>query len=260
MESNRAAFSRDVAKYEDLSLQLPERRLLEMLRGRWHDLDMLDLGVGAGRTAYTFAALTRSYLGIDYVNQAIEKCRARFGENDTVKFEVGDVRDLSRWKNRRFDVVLFSFNGLDYISHEDRKRALDQVHSVLAEDGVFYFSTHSLAAYPFASRLPKPDLRDPARWAYRFAGSLKTELRLRWVNRAHEIADLRSRGWAILNDGAHNFQLDTYYVDPAYQVRQLVDAGYRVKQIVDLQGRDVNPNFPPRHPWLYYLATPAAGV
>ena len=105
-----------------LALTPPERVLLNRLRGRWAETDMLDLGVGAGRTAYTFAAITRDYVGLDFAPGMIERARRAVPEDEHTHFAVQDVRDLSPWHGRGFGVVLFSFNGLDAVPPAPMRR------------------------------------------------------------------------------------------------------------------------------------------
>ena len=56
----------------------------------------LDLGMGAGRTAYTFAAVARSYIGVDYPPRKVARSRERLGESADATVLGGDARDLSR--------------------------------------------------------------------------------------------------------------------------------------------------------------------
>src|SRR6188472_1188807 len=108
--------------------------LLQRLRDRWPNVDMLDLGVGAGRTAYTFAPLVRHYVGVDFAPAMIDKARELVREDECTEFAVQDVRDLSPWHGRNFGVVLFSFNGLDAVPPGDRGGVLAEVRKVIAED------------------------------------------------------------------------------------------------------------------------------
>jgi SAM-dependent methyltransferase len=257
MESNQTVFDRESSSYQSLALQPPEQLLLGLFHGRWQDIDMLDVGVGTGRTAYTFAPLTRNYLGIDYSPAMIELSRRRIRETPSVRFEVGDARQLSRYGAGRFDLVLFSFNGIDYVSHEDRLKILREIHLCMREDGVFYFSSHSLGAVPF--RLPVPEFTrtQPIRWIYRFLRAGPTLWRLSAANRRMDVASLRRVGWALLRDEGHNFQLENYYILPAKQIEQLREAGFSVRAVYDLSATPIDPAVPPQDPWLYYLCDKA---
>ena len=198
-------------------LQEPEARILEELRPRMGGWSMLDVGVGAGRTTRDFAPAVAEYTGVDISPSMVEHCRRHFG-SDQRRFELADVRELSLLGQRRFDFVLFSFNGLDYLSHDERLRALGQIHSVCRPGALFCFSTHNIRALPHLMRLRAQYTRDPV-WLWRNLNNW-----LRWRrSHARRVAQAaaQQRDWAIVNDGAHECRLETYYVRPAAQLVQL---------------------------------------
>ena len=257
MDANQAVFDRDAEIYTDLSLTPPERKVLAEMRERLNEVEMLDLGVGAGRTGYTFAALVRRYVGLDYSPRMIERARQLLGEDDRVELVVGDARDLSS-VGGPFDFVQFSFNGIDAVGHEDRLKILSEVRRVLKPDGRFLFSAHSLGALPLTTKRPRPrhrslfDIREflatleDARYAWR----------VRKSNRAIDLATARGRGWTVIRDVAHGFGLQVYYVDPVEQLKQLREAGLEEIAIFDEFGRDVDPKAARRDPWFNYLCRP----
>jgi SAM-dependent methyltransferase len=219
---------------------------------------MLDLGVGAGRTAY-FAAVARSYVGLDYSPRMVARSRERIGESPEVRFLEGDARDLSMFDAASFDVVLFSFNGIDAVDHDDRQRILREVRRVLRCDGVFYFSSHSLSAFNVSSfHLPPVSVRRPLTWTYRSGRALVKWWRLRTIHRRTPFEDFRQRGWAKLVDGTHGFRFQNYYVMPAAQAGQLEAAGLSLEAVYDRQGRCVEVTNPPREGWLHYLCRPSS--
>ena len=101
----------------ELELQPPEAEILQELRNELPNLKMLDIGVGAGRTTQHFAGLAKEYIGIDYSSTMIEACRKKFPQ---YRLEVADARNLSIFDDAYFDFILFSFNGIDAVEHEDR--------------------------------------------------------------------------------------------------------------------------------------------
>ncbi len=179
---------------------------------------MLDIGVGSGRTTAHFAPVAREYVGVDLSPLMIEHCRRSFGGSNCT-FEVADVRALSVFGDNRFDFLLFSFNGLDYIGHEDRLAALDEICRVGKPGARFCFSTHNLRAAPRLMPLRSQWNKHPVwlarnlcnwvRWHRRHAGEV-----------ARRIAQARE-GYALLNDGAHECRLTTYYIEPERQIEQL---------------------------------------
>lgn len=237
----------------DVALTPPERSLLARLRGNWQDLDVLDLGVGAGRTAYTLSALARSYVGVDFSPQMIERARRRVEEDDRTSFVVRDVRDLSQWHGREFGLVLFSFNGIDAIEPADRGLILSEVRKVIAQDGLFAFSSHSLHALPFDVKLRAPSLHAPIRSTYR---SIRRTIGLVRANRGLDLEAAWAQGWTLVRDDAHDFALVLCYVSPVHQVAELARVGFGSCEVLDMTGRVVEPQAPGSDAHLFYIARP----
>ena len=233
-----------------------ERELLDRLGDRVGELDMLDIGIGAGRTTEHFAPVVRRYVGIDYSPRMVEEARSRLSLPREPTLEVADARDLSDWYGSAFDVVLFSFNGIDAVEAPDRARIFGEVRRVIADEGVFAFSTHSLRTLPLSVRPRRPSLRAPVRSTLR---SLRRAARLAAVNRGLDLEGARRRGWARVRDGAHDFSLVLTYVDPVYQLRQLDECGFRVSEVLDGAGRSLDPLDPGSEPHLFYLCRPHGG-
>ncbi len=259
--TNQELYARDAHHYFQTDLTPCERVLLEHIGTKWGSTVMLDIGVGAGRTAFTFGAICSRYIGIDYVPRMIELSRERVGETERRRFEVGDARDLSRFRDGEFDVVLFSFNGIDNISHDDRRRVLAEVRRALRAGGTFLFSTHSLNVFPFQLQRPDVSWRRPLR-ALRFhGGAMRRYWKLKMANRAVDVAAVRARGWAELVSDAHNFEMHIYHVSPAEQQRQLHEAGFAESTTLDSHGQPMTDAEAAvsRDDWLHFLCrVPAA--
>jgi SAM-dependent methyltransferase len=118
--TNRDIFNRSTEEYEGRELYPAEHAPVRTLQDRWLLADMLDLGVGTGRTAHAFARRARSHVGVDYAPRMVERCRERIGESATVRFVEADARMPSMLDDESFDVVMFSFNGIDAVDHEGR--------------------------------------------------------------------------------------------------------------------------------------------
>lgn len=249
MEANQAIYDRDAEFYPGRALLPPERKAMELVGDRLQEIDMLDIGIGSGRTTHTFGPAVRRYVGIDYSPRMIERAKQTFGEaSESIELVVADARDLSSLR-ARFDFVLFSFNGIDSVGHEDRLKVLAEVRQVLVSEGVFLFSTHSMNALPLT--LPRSCLQDrPGRQVQRFGR------RLERVNKDLDLAAAHARGWVIITDGAHNFELRLYYIDPIYQVSQLRDAGFETIAVFDKAGLEVDVRDAGRDPWLHYYCRP----
>lgn len=234
---NLLTYNAIALEYVRSNLFLPERELLIVLREQLKDMDVLDLGVGAGRTSFTFAALVRTYIGIDYAPAMVEICRSRFGENDRQKFLCLDAADLSTFDDQKFDLVLFSFNGIDTVELKQRRKILQEVHRLLKPDGYFFFSGHSLDAFPWPIEWPRFRLTRPLRSMVSLAKKAIWNGRRCWANRRQKADDLKKRGWAYLQDGAHNFGLIHFYATRRYQIQELHEHGFEIEFCFGLDGR-----------------------
>jgi SAM-dependent methyltransferase len=104
-------------------------------------VSILDIGVGGGRTTPHLAAKAIRYVGIDYVRAMVDNCTAAFPEHS---FYCADAVNLCMFEDAIFDVVVFSYNGIDVISpREKRLKCLSEVFRVLAPGGLFIVSSHN---------------------------------------------------------------------------------------------------------------------
>jgi len=233
-------------------LQPPELTILEAMKRRLNGARMLDIGVGGGRTTIHFAPLVDSYIGIDYSEQMISVCRERFAEiPNRLAFQVADVRSLSMFSDESFDFVLFSYNGIDYIPHEHRADALNEIRRILKFGGHFALSTHNLNSLEDRLR-PKLVLKPRALasrllWAYRF------------LRHNPSSYSLRKSYYAEVYDGALAYRLRTHYIEPQRVLDELVQTGFRDirafrlttgKPIPTTEELRVNTD-----DWIYYLCT-----
>ncbi len=210
-----------VRHYRKLTrLQPPEETILAKLRDSLAGARMLDIGIGGGRTTVHFAPIVAEYVGVDFAAPMVEACRKRF-DLSNARFEVCDVRSMTQFADGSFDFILFSYNGLDYIGHEDRLRALAEIRRVSRKDARFCFSSHNLESLP-NKKLWRLWPRNPP------------------------LHDLLRCDWAIVNDGAIVFGLSTYYIRPEAQIAQLRSAGFTDVEVLAHSGT-----------WLYYVCTAA---
>lgn len=256
-EHNAASYEAEAREYAGrVYLEHPEFAILRRFRGRWDSLSVLDIGVGAGRTAYTLTAVASSYVGVDYAESMIEMARRAITEDERTSFHVGDARDLSFLGDRRFGLVLFSYNGIDSVGHDDRQKILSEMRKHTAEDGLCAFSSHSLKAVP----LEVPKLRWPKwRSLYSIAeslGDIQRKVRIREINRSVDIPAAREHGWTQIVDEDPSYV--TFYVDPETQRQQLEAAGFELVDVLDFQGRAVSPSAHRSDVWLHYVCRPRA--
>jgi len=236
----------DYAKQD--ALQPPEQTILDLLRNRLPQMNMLDIGVGGGRTTQHFAPLTKDYVGVDFAANMIQTCRKKFPE---LQFEVADAKNLSMFKDGRFDFTLFSFNGLDYMNHEDRALALKEMHRVTKKGGYVCMSTHNLNCVPelFKFNFPKNLMG--------LAHELRRLHRIHFVNK-HMKKNTEKEPYLLLNDGAHDFRLITHYIKPEEQVKHLTTLGFGNIRVFSLDGKEIMPAnlTDAKDYWLYFLCIP----
>lgn len=102
---------------------------------------ILDLGCGNGRTTVSLNDMGYKVIGVDISEPLIRSAKQI---NPSGNYLVGDVRSLS-FRPEQFDAVLFSWNGLDYIyPQEKRKNVINDIWTVLKPGGIFFYSSHNM--------------------------------------------------------------------------------------------------------------------
>ncbi|SRR6266496_3961375 len=204
---------------------------------------LLDIGIGGGRTTKHLLEISKDYTGVDYTPRFVEIVKRKHPEATVF---CADARDLPVF-DEVFDFVLFSLNGLDYIDHDDRLKALREIYRVLRPDGFYVFSTHN-RDYKGFMKLPWQEDTSFS------LGQLKSCLYslAHWprhlMMRKHEVF---TNEYAIVNDSAHGFSLFTYYIGTSEQIKQLERAGFVQIEAYDMDGNRVQGDI--NYPWTYYL-------
>ena len=243
--SNAATYSkpRVVRSYRHVRGLFPAerefvKRYLPQFRGM-----VLDIAVGAGRTTRVLSRLSQRYVGIDFSESMVEAASSAVpSASSRTHLRRLDMRDVpSALGHERFDAVLISFNGIDYIPWEDRNTLLAELRSLLTDDGVLVFSTHDLALRERESRFRiRDDLRvdgdlllnRPLSAAARVARLplwLLKAVPNRWRNRRLEAF---RDDYAYVNDMGENYGLVTTYVSRDAQVGMLEACGYRQVEVL----------------------------
>jgi SAM-dependent methyltransferase len=233
-------------------LQKPEQTLLAQLGPSLGSMDMLDIGVGGGRTTRHFAPLARTYLGVDYSAAMIAHCKLEF---TSFRLAVADARRLEFAADESYDFVLFSYNGIDHLDQGDRTMALSEMRRVLRPGGLMVFSSHNANYLPaiidrFRFRI-HPSLRETLRslkWSCVFwakNGLLQYRLPLA-SGRVH--------------DGTHSFRSSAlHYVRPDVGVAELRRLGMVDIACAGNESHDFVPGDEPSllqdsNPWIYYMS------
>lgn len=228
-------------------LQAAEASILARIGPEVRGGRILDVGVGPGRTLPHLMRLSSDYVGIDYSAQMVAACRARFPAAD---LRVADARNLVDFSDGMFQLVLFSFNGIDYVPHEDRRSILSEAHRVLAPGGYFVFSAHN-AHWLRAEQPPQP-LAVPRRPLSALKWLART-LVGRYHHLRHRRFEVHAATYSIVNDLAHDYRLLTYFIRIEHQLAQLRAAGFDGPLTAfDRNGQETLQDA--TSPWIYYCA------
>ncbi|MEM9216927.1 MAG: class I SAM-dependent methyltransferase [Cyanobacteria bacterium P01_F01_bin.150] len=243
-----------VSYYARISqLQPAEVAILEHLKPKLATMKMLDMGVGGGRTTLHFAPLVKDYVGIDYSAKMITACQQRFKEFDhPIDLQICDARDMGQFEDNSFDLILFSYNGIDYVSHEDRIKILEEVKRVGKPGCYFCFSSHNLQALEKGLTWKEQLSLNP----FNIYTNL-VSLGLFWLfNRSLKQREIKESDHLIVRDDSHLFRLDTYYIRAEHQLKQL-SQDFRSVDIYPWQSQekvsDMDSATMGKDMWLYYL-------
>jgi len=253
MEVNQKTYSgKKVIKYYEgyENLQKPEQTIFNFLKDKLSAMKMLDIGIGAGRTTVHFAPFVKEYIGVDYAEGMVEVCKKKFNSKfPGYIFQQADVRKLEQYPESEFDFVLFSFNGIDYITADERLLALQQIRRVLKPEGYFCFSSHNIQS-----------LDNPSKFQFRLNlfALLKQLIVWQKVKKLNsvELEKVKTANFICINDGVHDFGLQTHYSRPSAQHKMLIKAGFKNIRVFSLEsGLEIQANTISScaDRWVYYL-------
>ena len=231
-EVNRAVYhSPGVHRYYlSKLLTPPETACLLKYQAYISGRDVLDIGVGAGRTSRYLAPLARRYEGVDYSPVMVSYVKQVMPE---ISVRQADFRDLGAFENLSFDFVFAPDNVIDALSHEDRLGALHEASRLLRPGGILAFSSHNIH-YKKAFSGPQMEWSsNPVRFAANWV-----KYAISWRNHFH-VAPLRrtTPEYALLNDPGHFYACLHYYAARSKVNSQLVYAGMRLIEAFDVGGQ-----------------------
>lgn len=197
------------------------------------DRDVLDIGVGTGRTTRYLTPLARHYEGIDYSPYMVAYMQRSMPDRAVHQ---ADMRDLSRFPAESFDLVFAGDNVIDAVSHTDRLTVLTEVRRVLRPGGRFMFSSHN-RANPRSLDGPRLDRsRNPVTQLAHMVRYLRKRR-----NHSH-VAPFRCilPDYSLLNDQGHDYALLHYYIERDIQQQQLEQQCFALLDVFDDQGSAVD--------------------
>jgi SAM-dependent methyltransferase len=208
--------------YRERGLYPTEALALLRVIAEFPHRDILDLGVGTGRTGRYLSQLASHYECIDYSPVMIEHLQKNAPE---LHARQGDMRDLSAFDDQSFDFVFAAANLVDAVGHADRLKVLHEVHRVLRPGGAFLFSSHN-RNYIGATEGPRLRMvRNPI-------VNLKNVVR--YFRQSRNFARLsqyrvdESEYALLVDEAGHDYQLLHYHIDRKSQQAQLAAAGFEL--------------------------------
>jgi ubiquinone/menaquinone biosynthesis C-methylase UbiE len=212
---------------------------------------ILDIGIGAGRTTAILRTYTNDYTGIDCVDAMVAMAQK---QQPGVRLKTMDARDLSYFPDERFDLVFFSYNGLDAVHCDGRKKVLSEVSRVLAPDGAFVFSTFNKDWVGFGAHRAKqtlPYTPNPLRMAARLALAGVGLVRRSFYTRYEE----SGLGYAVRMHPAHHFGNMIHATTKAHLQQQLRESGFQGRiRYISKTGAERKDNFLPEDEYIHVVA------
>ncbi len=215
-KNHKAYSSKDILKwYGDLTVILPvEEYVFRANESILNTGTPLDIGIGGGRTTRYLIEKCKQYTGIDYSEGFVNGVKAVYPKAD---IRLMDARNLCAFKDHSFDMVNFSFNGIDYVDLKDREKILSEIGRILKPGGIFFFSTHNMDHISLTKTL----------WtdhAISLFARIKTVVKLMPFygrNLFNKVKEVKTKNYSIINDSAHNYRLMTFYTTPGFVEQQL---------------------------------------
>ena len=245
-EDNQRSYADDavVSQYvEARDLMPPEQFLFD--KYIQSGMDILDVGVGGGRTTAYLAPQARSYLGLDYVPEMVVACRRKF---PSYVFEVGDATNLLQIADASFDLTIFSFNGIDSIaSDEGRLLALKELRRVTRDNGFVIISSHNAKQLMLL-----PQMRDAGlpRAVWRV---LRASMKSILVASRNLGSGAFLRGSGYIRDPVHG-GLTLHVSSPASIAAEAAQAKLRIVETVASDGKASTPLF--ASSWTTFVLSP----
>ena len=194
---------------------------------------VLDLGVGAGRTTRLLAPVAPKYVGVDLSKAMVELARER---NPGVDIRCADARRLGAdFPDGAYDLVIFSFNGIDSVDHSGREAVLAEMHRVLRPGGRLLFSSLNIDGPYFDERPwrlpPVPDGAPAERMMRKVLAFVRVVAHPRT-----QLASLRNfeqsrrhagdgDGWSMRPMRGHEFRFVVLFASPGATTAMLRHAG-----------------------------------
>lgn len=109
------------------------------------ELKIYDIGCGLGRTTFELKKMfpNSKIEAIDINKIFINNCKKRNSDNSILFKHKNIIEKIN--EKEKYDLILFSFNGLTNILEEEEVRmALNNIYNLLKKGGKFIFTIHDM--------------------------------------------------------------------------------------------------------------------
>jgi len=185
------------------------------LLGNVKNKKILEIGCGGGQNSIVLAKWGAKPVGLDFSEEQIKHAQELAKkEQANVAFHVGNMEDLSAFKDESFDIVLSSF-ALDYV--DDPLRTFRETCRVLKKSGLFVLAV----VHPIAHRGRVLRYGKRRMWA---VGNYFDRRKHQWTWRTEKRTAKFSTGQTTLQD----------YFD------LLVTSGFSIERILEPEPYNIN--------------------
>lgn len=140
-------------------LSITENKIFKLFNDK--KIKILDLWCWWWRTTKSLYDLWfNNIIWVDFAEKLINWAKNKYSEISSL-FKVWDATYLKEFSDNDFDIVFFSFNGLDYIqTRELRLQAYSEINRVLKNGWFFIFSSHNRKCLPINRNLLKTIIKN----------------------------------------------------------------------------------------------------
>ena len=104
----------------------------------------LDVSIETGDMTLPSQELGIDIYGSDLSEEMLSRCRKKsVAKQKPVRLECCDFRDLSCWKDMKFDCVASTGNVLEYVSNEDVLKTIEKIYEHIKPGGYFCFDSRN---------------------------------------------------------------------------------------------------------------------
>ena len=123
----------------------------EIIRNDWKEFlaerqinSLLDVSIGTGGMTLPLQELGIDIYGSDLSEEMLSRCRKKSLEKGKpIRLECSDFRNLSCWKDMKFDCVASTGNSLGYVSNEDVLKTIGKMDEHIKPGGYLCFDSRN---------------------------------------------------------------------------------------------------------------------